>query len=59
MAKKTKPAKVAWSKEHLKALKQHSKAKTPVERISKEMKRTIGAVRQKAFQLGVPLGHRR
>jgi hypothetical protein len=48
-----------WTKTDLRELKMHSKAKTPVAKISKAMKRTIGALRQKAFQLGVGLGHRR
>ncbi|MEJ2378506.1 MAG: hypothetical protein P8Y71_25020 [Pseudolabrys sp.] len=48
-----------WSKSDDRTLKAHSKRKTPVVRISKEMKRTIGALRQRAFSLGVPLGHRR
>jgi hypothetical protein len=49
----------AWTKEHVKELKAHSRAKTPVVKISKEMKRTIGALRQKAMELGMSLGHRR
>ena len=48
-----------WSKEDCRTLKAHSKARTPVVRISKEMKRTIGALRQQAFKLGVGLGHQR
>jgi hypothetical protein len=40
-------------------LKAHSKAKSPVKKISKVMKRTIGAIRQKALKLGLPIGHRR
>lgn len=48
-----------WSKSDDRTLKAHSKSKTPVVRISKEMKRTNGALRQRAFSLGVPLGHRR
>jgi hypothetical protein len=40
-------------------LRAHSKAKTPVTAISKEMKRTIGALRQQALKLGFNLGHRR
>jgi hypothetical protein len=39
--------------------KAHSKAKTTVKKIAKTMKRTEGAVRQKGFALGIPLGHRR
>jgi hypothetical protein len=54
-----KPKKTAWTKEHVRELKNHSKAKTPVRKISKAMKRTEGAVRQKGFTLGIPLGHQR
>jgi hypothetical protein len=35
----------------------HSKAKTPVVKISKQMKRTVGALRQQANKLGIGLGH--
>ena len=48
-----------WTKEQVKELKGHSRAKTSVAKISKAMKRTIGALRQKALLLGLPLGHRR
>ena len=57
MAKKT--TKRAWTKEDHRALKAHSKAKTPVVKISKQMKRTIGALRQQALKLGIGLGHQR
>jgi hypothetical protein len=40
-------------------LRRHSKAKTPVDRIAKMMKRTPGALRQQALKLGIGLGHRR
>jgi hypothetical protein len=40
-------------------LRKHSRAKTPVAKISKQMKRTIGALRQQAFALGIGLGHQR
>jgi hypothetical protein len=40
-------------------LKAHSRSKTPVVKISKLTKRTIGALRQKALTLGIPLGHQR
>jgi hypothetical protein len=60
MARKAKAVRrVRWKKSDDRTLKAHSKRKTPVVRISKEMKRTIGALRQRAFNLGVPLGHRR
>ena len=60
MAKKTmRRPRRAWSKEQLRELKVHSRAKTSVAKISKLTKRTEGALRQKALQLGIPLGHRR
>jgi hypothetical protein len=40
-------------------LRKHSKAKTPVEKISKQMKRSVGALRQQVLKLGIGLGHRR
>jgi len=48
-----------WTKENLRELKAHSRSKTPVKKISKLTKRTVGALRQKAFQMGMSLGHRR
>ena len=54
-----KPKKTAWTKEHVRELKNHSKAKTPVRKIAKAMKRTEGEVRQKGFALGISLGHQR
>ena len=61
MAKKARrPRKrVAWTKAHVNELKAHSRSKTPVAKISKAMKRTAGALRQKAYALGLSLGHRR
>jgi len=53
------PKRRAWTKQHVKELRGHSRAKTPVARISKLTKRTPGALRQKALELGLPLGHRR
>ena len=49
----------AWTKAHLAELRKHSKARTPVVKISKAMKRTIGALRQQALKLGIGLGHQR
>jgi hypothetical protein len=49
---------VAWSKENIRDLKAHSKSKTPVAKISKLMKRSEGAIRQKAFALEISIGHR-
>jgi hypothetical protein len=50
---------VAWSKDDVRALKAHSKVKTPVVEIAKETGRTVGSLRQQAFKLGIALGHRR
>src|SRR3984885_10944829 len=48
-----------WTKEDVRTLKAHSKARTPVTKVSKVMKRTVGALRRRAGILGVGLGHRR
>lgn len=54
MAKKTKrrPFK-AWSNEDVKTLRSLAKARMPGPQIAKKLKRTAGAVSQKAFALGV------
>jgi hypothetical protein len=49
----------AWSKEDVRELKAHSRSKSPVKKIAKAMKRTVGALRQKALSPELPLGHRR
>ena len=60
MAKASKKRKrVAWTKAHHTELRKHSKARTPVAKISKLMKRTVGALRQQALKLGIGLGHQR
>jgi hypothetical protein len=61
MARTTKTAtkRIRWTKGDHRTLRAHSKAKTPVIRISKEMKRTVGALRQQALKLGIGLGHQR
>jgi hypothetical protein len=60
MAKKTKRrTRREWTKEDLREIKGHSRARTPVAKMSKLMKRTVGALRQKALHLGLSLGHRR
>jgi len=48
-----------WSKADVRELQAHSRNKSPVKKIAKAMKRTVGALRQKAFSLGLPLGDRR
>jgi hypothetical protein len=47
-----------WSAQDERELRKHSKNKTPVKDISKALKRTPGALRQKARNLGFPIGHR-
>ena len=63
MAKKAKMAKrgkrVEWTKAHERDLREHSRKKTPVKTIARGMKRTPGALRQKAYAMGLALGHRR
>jgi hypothetical protein len=56
MAKRSKRR---WTKENVRELKLHSRSKTPVTKLSKMTKRTVGALRQKAFQMGMSLGHQR
>jgi len=48
-----------YTKADVKELRAHSKAKTPVDKISKLTKRTVAALRAKARTLGIPLGHLR
>jgi hypothetical protein len=47
-----------WTRVEVKELKKHSKDKTPVKTVSRALKRTPGALRQKAYALGISLGHR-
>ena len=48
-----------WSNQDIRELRAHSRSKSPVKKIARAMKRTAGALRQKAHDLGLPLGHRR
>jgi hypothetical protein len=48
-----------YTKDDLKLLKAHSKARTPVAKVSKQMKRSEGSLRQKARAMGISLGHQR
>jgi hypothetical protein len=60
MAKKTKRVKrKEWTKADVAEFKKHSRARTPVAMLTKLFKRTAGALRQKARNLGIGLGHRR
>ncbi len=57
--KKTKSKRKEYTKDDIKLLKAHSKARTPVAKLSKLMKRSEGSLRQKAGSLGIGLGHQR
>jgi hypothetical protein len=61
VAKKTKRRvkRVSWTMAHIAELRKYSKDKLPVAKISKLMKRTVGALRQKARGLEIGIGHRR
>lgn len=55
----TRAKRKAWTKEDVAVLKTKSRQKTPVVQIARQLKRSTGAVRQKALSLGLPIGHRR
>jgi hypothetical protein len=60
MAKKAKKiVRREYTKADVKELRAHSKARTPVTKISRLMKRSEGSLRQKALRLGIRLGHQR
>ena len=59
MAKKTKSRRKEYTRDDVKLLKEHSKARTTVVKLSKLMKRSEGSLRQKALRLGIGLGHQR
>jgi hypothetical protein len=60
MAKKRKKrAYKVWTNADLKALKQHSRAMTPVSKLARLLKRTEATIRMKAYSLGLSMGHRR
>jgi hypothetical protein len=60
MAKKAKKIVARpYTKVDVKELRTHSKARTPVAKLVKAMKRTEGSLRQKALRLGIGLGHQR
>ena len=59
MTKKTKSKRKGYTKDDVKMLKAHSKARTPVAKLSKIMKRSEGSLRQKARSLEIGLGHQR
>ena len=61
VAKKTNKRTVRreYTKDDVKELRAHSKARTPVVKLAKITKRTERSLRQKAMKLGIRLGHRR
>ena len=61
MAKKAKKkiTRREYTKADVKELREHSKARTPVARIAKLTRRSVGSLRQKALKLGIGLGHQR
>ena len=59
MAKKRKRTRKEWTKGDMQSLKKYSREKLSVKEISRLLKRTQGALRTKAHNLGLALGHRR
>jgi hypothetical protein len=59
VAKKKTATRRAWTSSDVKELKSLAKKRTPVAKISRALKRTIGATAVKAHQLGVSLDTRR
>jgi len=56
MAKKNKRR--SWSKEDMREFKSLARQRTPALKIARRFKRSEGAIRQKALQLGVSLNSR-
>jgi hypothetical protein len=48
-----------YTKADVKELRAHSKARTPVRKIARQMKRTEASLRQNALTLNIGLGHQR
>jgi hypothetical protein len=59
VVKRRTAARKPYTASDVKLLKQHSRARTPVSKIAKQMKRSVGSLRQKALKLGIGLGHQR
>jgi hypothetical protein len=57
--KKRRAKRRPWTKQDERELRSHSKNKSPLKSVVRSMKRTAGALRQKAFSLDLSLGHRR
>jgi len=54
IAKRRRVVRRDWTRTEIKELRQHSKNKTRVQIISRALKRSPGALRQKASALGIP-----
>ena len=50
---------IPYTKADVRELRAYSKARTPVKKIAKAMKRSVGSLRQKATRLGIRIGDRR
>lgn len=50
---------IPYTKADVRELRAHSKARAPVKKIAKAMKRSVGSLRQKAMRLGIRIGDRR
>jgi hypothetical protein len=55
---KARRVKRLWSKQEKKALKTYSRLRTKVPTIARELRRSQGAVRWKAWMMELPIGHR-
>lgn len=58
-AKKRRTKRQSWTRQQIAQLRQFSRDKLPVRKARKLFNRSVGAIRQKAYALGIPLGHRR
>jgi hypothetical protein len=58
-ATKKKIVRREYTASDVKLLKTHSKARTPMSKLTRLMKRSEGSLRQKALTLGIGLGHQR
>ena len=47
-----------WTKQDVRELKGFARGKTPAAKIARSLRRTVGAIRQKAFSMGVSLDSR-
>ena len=59
ITRKRRAVRRVWTATDVKELRQHSKNRASVRTVSRSLKRTPAALRQKAGALGIPLGHRR